>query len=626
MRNLKTIVNLEINDSISYIYQAALYNMGALKYIKIPFLGYTLIENESNPWVSFPSQNQTDGFYCNNGNTYNYLVNGGIQYYKAFSFIFGESAFTSGSYYQSYRNYQWGAYGSYGSASYGWHNQYAPAVERVVLTKEKRIYTQGFANIQSLKSIDMKNVVNLSADTQNNGDYIGYLRANSNGTNEYQSDGGYNNENIRTNYDYAFYTGWNWYGSISLAFYNCTSLDDVEFSNDLKSIQTFAFYGCKSLTHITIPENVTTIGISSFAYCTSLETARIENKIIGVFMFRGCTSLTTVSTAYRFDSIAEQAFTACTALKNFLYDGCGETEGFHLSPNVQIGFQAFNGCTAITNVHIVMEEKTTENGLENAAPYVGTRAFIGCTGIESLIVDGGEIGYNAFVNCTSLETVEIKSGIVGYGAFSYFYYRNGYSLHDTRTSYNKLTKLVSVTLDEGVTKIYQDAFIGTGITSIVIPASVEEIGKYAFGDCDSLTSATVKNKIIAPYQFAECDNLESVYYDANNLESVGSHAFGHDPLMKIFRPYNLNDIKGYNESDYKVTIDGVEDFFDVIILSNITTGNGLFTGYSTEGYADDETNYSNNGIFNHETQNNGVVSAKILMIRLETIISIMLSH
>ena len=66
--------------------------------------------------------------------------------------------------------------------------------------------------------------------------------------------------------------------------------------------------------------------------------------------------------------------------------------------------------------------------------------------------------------------------------------------------------------------------------------------------------------------------------------------------------HNLNDIKGYNESDYKVTIDGVEDFFDVIILSNITTGNGLFTGYSTEGYADDETNYSNNGIFNHETQ------------------------
>lgn len=61
-------------------------------------------------------------------------------------------------------------------------------------------------------------------------------------------------------------------------------------------------------------------------------------------------------------------------------------------------------------------------------------------------------------------------------------------------------------------------------------------------------------------------------------------------------------------------------------MSNITTGNGLFTGYSTEGYSDDETNYSNNGIFNHETQNTGVVSAKILMIRLEIIISIMLSH
>ena len=266
-------------------------------------------------------------------------------------------------------------------------------------------------------------------------------------------------------------------------------------------------------------------------------------------MFRGCTSLTTVSTAYRFDSIAEQAFTACTALKNFLYDGCGETEGFHLSPNVQIGFQAFNGCTAITNVHIVMEEKTTENGLENAAPYVGTRAFIGCTGIESLIVDGGEIGYNAFVNCTSLETVEIKSGIVGYGAFSYFYYRNGYSLHDTRTSYNKLTKLVSVTLDEGVTKIYQDAFIGTGITSIVIPASVEEIGIYAFGDCDSLTSATVKNKIIAPYAMHSRSVLQEHFYQI--LDFLLCCHQKQVYLVKDNEPYHRGPLNKYREAPYR---------------------------------------------------------------------------
>lgn len=99
-------------------------------------------------------------------------------------------------------------------------------------------------------------------------------------------------------------------------------------------------------------------------------------------------------------------------LKNFLYDGCGETEGFHLSPNVQIGFQAFNGCTAITNVHIVMDVRTSENGLSYDAPYIGTRAFADCTGIVNVVVDGGEIGYNAFANCTSLENVHVKSGII----------------------------------------------------------------------------------------------------------------------------------------------------------------------------------------------------------------------
>lgn len=261
-------------------------------------------------------------------------------------------------------------------------------------------------------------------------------------------------------------------------------------------------------------------------------------------MFDHCTNLKTVSTAYRFDSIAEQAFTACTALKNFLYDGCGETEGFHLSPNVQIGFQAFNGCTAITNVHIVMDVRTSENGLSYDAPYIGTRAFADCTGIVNVVVDGGEIGYNAFANCTSLENVHVKSGIIGYGAFGYFYFEYGYHWHDTRTSYNKLTKLVSVTLDEGVTKIYQDAFIGTGITSIVIPASVEEIGKYAFGDCTKLSTLAfpIALQSIGSHTFDGCRSLETVTLN-QNIAKLGVATFSNCiSLNSINIPQAINSI------------------------------------------------------------------------------------
>ena len=464
LMNLTTIVNLEINDSINYIYQASMYNMGNLKYIKVPFTGHTLIKDESNPWPSLPSTNYNYGFYTAPG----------ISYYKSFGYFFGECSGSVGDWYRSYYHYENDPYlhNTY------WLSNFIPGVERVVLTKETHLYSYAFTNAQKLKSIYLPETLktigsNDFPTTNSNTGHVDDLT--------YNYDGGYNNDSpLIHDSSYEFYGYYRYYRYVSVAFYNCTSLDNLVLPTKLESIGTFTFNRCTSLTSITLPASVTSLGESVFGYCTSLETVRMENKIMGILMFDHCTNLKTVSTAHRFDSIAEQAFTACTALKNFLYDGCGETEGFHLSPNVQIGFQAFNGCTAITNVHIVMEEKTTENGLENAAPYVGTRAFIGCTGIESLIVDGGEIGYNAFVNCTSLETVEIKSGIVGYGAFGYFYYRNNYYLHDYRTQYTKLTNIKTVILGDGVTKIYADAFMGTGITEIVIPASVKSIGSYAF--------------------------------------------------------------------------------------------------------------------------------------------------
>lgn len=54
------------------------------------------------------------------------------------------------------------------------------------------------------------------------------------------------------------------------AFYQCSRLKNVEFSNHLTSIGDFAFSGCTSLTSITIPDSVTSIGANAFYYCTGL--------------------------------------------------------------------------------------------------------------------------------------------------------------------------------------------------------------------------------------------------------------------------------------------------------------------------------------------------------------------
>ena len=54
------------------------------------------------------------------------------------------------------------------------------------------------------------------------------------------------------------------------------------------------------------------------------------------------------------------------------------------------------------------------------------------------------------------------------------------------------TKLKSVTLPEGLTSIGEMAFWNcTALESVVIPSTVTEIGRYAFSDCVNLKSATL---------------------------------------------------------------------------------------------------------------------------------------
>ena len=64
-----------------------------------------------------------------------------------------------------------------------------------------------------------------------------------------------------------------------------------------------------------------------------------------------------------------------------------------------------------------------------------------------------------------------------------------------------------------MTVIEGDAFKGcTGLTSIVIPDSVEEIGWNAFGGCTGLTSIVI-GKMVKYFRgdaFAGCDNLQSI--------------------------------------------------------------------------------------------------------------------
>jgi hypothetical protein len=91
--------------------------------------------------------------------------------------------------------------------------------------------------------------------------------------------------------------------------------------------------------------------------------------------------------------------------------------------------------------------------------------------------------------------------------------------------------LTSVTLPETVKKIGSHALRGTGITSMLIPNSVDTIGGFAFYGCTALTSVELGNgvKFIDMYTFNDCSNLQTVKIGTGMIKM--DYVFADCPLL-----------------------------------------------------------------------------------------------
>lgn len=360
----------------------------------------------------------------------------------------------------------------------------------------------------------------------------------------------------------------------SAIFYGCYSLTNITFGNNVKRIPSYLCYGCNHLTSVTIPDSVTSIGIYAFFGCSGLTSVSIGSSVstIDPYAFCSCSGLTSVTIPNSVSWIGGYAFQYCTGLTSVT-----------IPDNVtSIGSRIFKNCTGLTSVVI-----------GNGVTLIDYYAFENCTGLTSLTIPNSvtSIRNSAFQNCSGLDTLIVGNGLttIGYEAFANVNIKIlSYNCPANLPSTISRSQLISVTIGDSVTSIYNSAFSGcsnltsvaigsgittigdeafkncTGLTSITIPNNVTLIGDAAFRYCSGLTSVTIPNSVtsMGAWVFAGCTGLTSVIFP-NSITSIGDGAFKNcSSLTSVSIPNSVTSI-------------GNEAFYNCTSLTSVTIPNSV---------------------------------------------------
>lgn len=276
-----------------------------------------------------------------------------------------------------------------------------------------------------------------------------------------------------------------------LAFYMCTSIEEIKLPNSVREIGFGAFKSCKSLKKINIPRSVEVIADNAFAFCRSLSSVAIPSsvKTMGEGVFCFCPVITINCEATKKPS---------GWLSNWkLAKNDGDTPqnhrvvwGYTIPANNEDDFEIENGVLKKYN------GSATDIKIPDGVTKIADQAFLKCEFLKSVIIPAGvvKIGDQAFRFCHALKSVQIPNSvtIIGDLAFS--------SCHE----------LASIEIPNGTLTIGVSAFsYCSALASITIPNSVAKIDSYAFRGCKSLTSVTIPSSVLKMgYRvFEECDSV-----------------------------------------------------------------------------------------------------------------------
>ena len=261
-----------------------------------------------------------------------------------------------------------------------------------------------------------------------------------------------------------------------------TNLTAIEMPR-LKDLGMEAFSFCSSLQQVTLPEGLKEIPDRCFEYCYALESVNLPTTIesIGSGAFND-TAIKQINLPEGLKEIGNGAFAHC------------DIEHFDVP----------SSCTNFRLNRSGVKTVTLPEGLTTIPSY----AFNGCSSLESINLPSTvrSIEEQAFVGCQNLQ---------------------------------------EITLPEGLDTFAYGAFAISGLTSIVIPESVTEMGTYVFQACP-LTYCEIKSPLreIPDGMFFKCEQLQQVVLP-NTVERIGMRSFWCNfALSDINFPASLKEL-GY---------------------------------------------------------------------------------
>ena len=321
------------------------------------------------------------------------------------------------------------------------------------------------------------------------------------------------------------------------AFYNCTNLQTITFSNSLTYIGNSAFRFCSSLTRVEIPNSVSEIANLAFDTCKNLEYVYIPGSV---------------------DTIGNYAFDECN--KSTIYTTAHSSSSW--SSN-------WKGSQPVYYDFVSLDEVDDFNYV---VQYFAEHYYVTITGLKESAKTKPNITIPDQIE--GISDIRLKDGL-----------------------FNSFTELVSVNLGQGVKSVSSSCFRGcTKLETVVLGNNVTNIGGSAFYNCSKLTSINMPNSLttIGSQAFDFCSSLREIEIPIN-VSTIGTYAF--DDISKLVFLIAANT----SQSGWTSTWYGANASGRTFIYSYISSGvvgdfkyaksnNGAIDTVYITGLANDSTN------------------------------------